>query len=176
MIAKKNLKKINKSCFGMTNLTADGYFIPFLDYDDISLKRVELELLEIQNKFNLSDIYVLRSTNGYNALSLDKLPYNVMISLINYSKLVDKIFRKVAIERGYFTLRIGIDKKLIVVLKSETKLYEKSNSHLLALEKFYDITVLNKEKTDKNTMLRIDLFSSDKYGFLEVKNEKQKLR
>lgn len=175
MIVKKNSKIIKKVCFGMTNLTADGYFIPFLDYDDISLKRVETDLLNIQKKFNLSDIYIIKSSNGYNALSLDKLPYNVMISLVDYSKIVDKVFRKVAIARGYFTLRIGIDKKIICILTSDSIYYEKSNSHLLALEKFYDIEVKNIEKIDKNTMLRIDMFLSDKYGFFEVEHEKQKL-
>lgn len=175
MIVKKNSEIIKKVCFGITNLTADGYFIPFLDYDDIALKRVEKELSDIQKKFNLSDVYIIKSSNGYNALSLDKLPYNVMINLVNYSKLLDKTFRKVAIARGYFTLRIGIDKKIIVILESDCKYYEKSNSHCMSLERFYDIEVKNKTKIDNNTMLRIDMFSSDKYGFLEVKHERKEL-
>jgi hypothetical protein len=169
MVVKKSLTNENsKECFGITNLTSDGYFIPFFDYDDTSLLRVKNDLLRIQDRFKLSDIYIIKSNNGYNAFSLDKLSFTLLNNIMDSSKIMDKKFIKLALERKFFVLRVGNDKKITQILPNKTY-WQKSLCHALALRVFYKHEIdINYLEYDENTLMRMYLYKSEKDGYLRI--------
>ena len=168
MTAKKKLTNEDSlECFGMTNLTSDGYFIPFFDYDDVSLRIVIEELSFLQESYHLSDIYIIKSSNGYNALSLDKISWEILIQIMRESERADVSFKKLAIERRFFVLRIGKDKKIVEILKGFSE-YKKSLSHALALKCFYNLPIPLEDNFDDNTIMRMYLYKSAKDGYLRV--------
>lgn len=171
MIVKKNLTNENsKECFGITNLTSDGKFIPFFDYDNVSLSRIIDELSFIQKNYFLSDVYIIKSNNGYNALTLDKVSWDNLLQIMRESERVDNKFKKLAIERRFFVLRLGNDKKIINILKEQYLYfrYQKSLSHALALNCFYNTDIDINLSFDDNTIMRMYLYKSAKDGYLKV--------
>jgi hypothetical protein len=158
--------KYSKICFAMTNQAIDGYFIPFFDFDNVEYEYVITDLLHIQNKYELSDIYLIKSNNGFNALSLDKICFNVLKSIFKSMQTIDKKFVEMTLTRSYSGLRIGNDKKLIQILKNNST-FQKSLSHAMALIKFYNIDLkTNNVEFDNNMTLKIKLYRSEKDGFL----------
>jgi hypothetical protein len=162
--------KYSKVCLGITNQASGGLFLPFFDYDtsiDESHKII-WELVFLQSKYELSNIYLFQSTNGYNALSLDKLPFNILESIYKDAKLLCNDYKNLGLNRGFLTLRIGKDKLFVDSLKSDSHRYEKSLSHKYALESFYYIDIPIDNYFDSNTKLRIKAYRSEKNGFIEV--------
>lgn len=162
--------KKSKICFGITNICEDGFFVPFFDYDNIEYKYVFTELFKIQRDFKLSDIYIIKSNNGFNAICLDKLAFNELELL--YSECVNMCndYVKLGLKRGFLTLRIGKDKKLFTVIDSIFKNgYTKSKPHAIALSLFYDTKInMSNNHFDNHTCLRFKAYRSAKDGFLEV--------
>jgi hypothetical protein len=159
----------SKVCFGITNLAKGGYSIPFFDYDTVDIENIILELKQLQEYYNLSDIYIFNSNHGYNALSLDKIEFNLLKEIYETTEFVCKDFIKFGIKRNFLTLRIGNDKKLLTVLE-RISTREKSFAHALALNYFYNIDIKNKIGFDDNSILRIKAYRSEKDGYLEVKH------
>ena len=169
----------SKVCFGYTNKASNGFYLPFFDYDDKKLHDIEIELTKIQKKYALSDIYIFSSKNGYNALSLDKLPYNKLKDIYSECKLVCDEYLELGLRRNILTLRIGKDKKLIEVVESNNNIWKKSLSHAILLIVFFDVDIeVYANKTfDNNLYLRLKAYRSEKHGFLnveELENEKTK--
>lgn len=160
----------SKICFGITNLCEDGFFVPFFDYDNIEYKVVFSELFKIQRDFRLSDIYIIKSNNGFNAISLDKLAFNELKNL--YSKCINMCndYKELGLKRGFLTLRIGKDKKLFTIIDSIFKnIYTKSKPHAIALSLFYDTKInISNNHFDNYTCLRFKAYRSEKDGFMEV--------
>lgn len=148
-----------------------GYRVPFFDYDIFMLPEIVMDLEFIQFQYNLSTIYIFCSNNGYNALSLDKIPYNILFDIYKDTKFVCKDYITFGSKRNFLTLRIGKDKKLCTILHSNNIKYEKSLSHALALNLFYDMKIdIVNNNFDINNVLRIKAYRSEKDGFMEVKN------
>jgi hypothetical protein len=160
----------SKVCFGYTNLASHGFYLPFFDYDIKDFSKVYEELLFIQKKFMLSNIYVYYSENGFNALSLDKLPFNILKDIYKNCKIICDDYIELGLKRDFLTLRLGKDKKLCHTLKTDTIYYRKSLSHALLLIEFLDTPVNIDNTFDSNTVLRLKAYRSQKHGFLEVKN------
>jgi hypothetical protein len=158
----------SKVCFGFTNKTIDGYFLPFFDYDNISFSDVFNELCLLLKKHSLSDIYIIKSLNGFNALSLDKL------TLLKLKKVYDDCiylcndYKELGLKRGFLTLRVGNDKKVDTIIY-HNGVYKKSNSHACVLDLFYDTEIKRDNNFDNNTELIFKIYRSEKHGFLDVK-------
>jgi len=159
----------SKVCFGYTNKAKGNLYLPFFDYDISDYHNIRLELLHIQDMFDLSDIYVYKSLHGYNALSLDKLPFNTLVKLYDNCKLVCNDYMKLGLNRNFLTLRIGRDKKLHEVLKSNSTCYKRSFAHGILLSVFFDTTIENIVNFDDSLHIMLKIYRSEKHGFLKVK-------
>lgn len=123
------------------------------------------ELQEIQQKYNLSDIYIVKSTNGYNAFSLDKLTYDYLVKILTNTKYVDKDFIKYGLQRGFLTLRMGIDKKFKHILHNKSLAFTKSNAHKLFFKNIMNFPINDNIHYDNEEIITITVFPSNKHGF-----------
>jgi len=107
----------------------------------------------------------------FNALSLDKIPYNILVDLYSDCKLVCEDYLQLGLKRSFLTLRIGNDKKLFEVLKSDNSYYKKSFAHALLLIVFFDTSIdcLNNSSYDGSMYIRLKAYRSEKHGFIKVK-------
>jgi len=162
-----------KYCYGITSETDDRLNHVFMmDFDGIGLQTVKDYLNEIQVDNNLSDIYIIESTNGYNAISLDKLPQSLIYNWGNYAySPADRQFLKIGFERGYFVLRFGHDKKLVETLINASNVYEKSLAHKKFLEWFFDIKIIC-APLDTNKKINLIRYPSEKHGY-HILNKKR---
>lgn len=167
---KKITTKDSKVCFGMINKASGGFYLPFFDYDfKDNYEKIIEDLTNLQSIYFLSDIFIFKSENGYNAFSLDKLPYNIFKNLCENSKYICKDFRRLGLDRGFLVLRFGHDKILQYILLKKGK-YKKSLCHYEALKTFYDVDVsYDMREFDKNLILKIYAYRSIKHGFMTVK-------
>lgn len=176
-----------KACYGISslcidesnkdskalNLLKDNHVI----YYDVDIsKRVgnktriisELRLLQI--KYNLGNFYILESTHGYNAFCIDKIPFILLKNIFSDSFFVDKNFVKYGLKRGYFTLRLGEDKKYIGFVENPSS-NQKSLIHKIVFSTLWDIPIeLN--NCDKNRLCDIIRFPSDKNGHHNIESER----
>jgi len=171
---RKKTKRYIKVCYGISSQAGESDNHIFMsDYDGYSLESVVNHLRPIQKEFNLSDIFIIESTNGFNALSLDLLP-NSLIYMIGsdvYS-IADHKFFKYGFDRGYYTLRFDKDKKLVRILRNNSMKYKKSLAHKLFLEWFFDIKIDGSNNNfDDNKKIRIIQYRSEKHGFHSVVNK-----
>lgn len=166
---KKITTKDSKVCFGYTNLAKNGMFLPFFDYDIKSLDLVLSELKYLQKKYELSDIYIYSSTNGFNALSFDKLPFNILKELYNECLLMCQDYIELGLKRNFLTLRFGRDKKLIKIMTSKNNKYQKSLAHAIFINMCYGTEIDTSKNFDTSMSLRLKAYRSAKHGFLKVK-------
>jgi hypothetical protein len=67
-------KKLLEPMAGITNRTKDGFFVLFLDYDNVDYEWIKGEIEAIQKEFQLGDIYIFQSgENNYHVVGFDKL-------------------------------------------------------------------------------------------------------
>jgi len=152
--------------FGVTNLCDNGHQLPFFDYDINDLTLVMYELSRIQFKHKLSKIYILKSTHGYNAFSLDKLTKEEIEKLYNDCKEMDSLFIAYSKKRCYATLRMGLDKELIGSIASSFNIYSKSLSHKNFFNEIMDFNITDNINFDNGNFIRIVSFLSNKNGIL----------
>lgn len=161
--------KKSKVCFGITNVSNFGYRLPFFDYDVDMLPDIRLNLIFIQFKYSLSDIYMFKSTNGYNALTLDCIPYNELLKIYKDTNYICNDYVKLGLKRNFLTLRFGTDKKILWILKNNPKKYKKSLSHAMALNLFYNLNIDTPiDEFNDNTIIRFKAYRSEKNGFMKV--------
>lgn len=166
------MNKMFKCCYGVSSKAGANEHTLFLDYDHIGLESVKTHLFYLQNEYSFSDIYIIKSTNGYNAICLDKIPLYLIFTLGNsVIAPVDRNFIKYGFQRGYYTLRFDNDKQLIEVLKSDNKKYDKSFAHKVFLEWFFRIKIDFDNTFDENTKLSIIQYPSTKNGYHIVPKE-----
>ena len=160
------IKKMVKCCYGISsNCNDKPYHVFMADYDNLSLNAVKKHLLFVQQDYNLSDIYVIKSTNGFNAICLDKLPLTIIYDIgTNVFSPCDRDFFKYGYGRKYFTLRFDNDKELECILDNRSTKYEKSFAHKEFLEWYFNIKIRCKP-LDSNESLDIIQYPSSKNGF-----------
>lgn len=157
---------MNKTCLAISSLCNDNQHILMLDIDEnISLEEVLMYCTPIINKYNLSDIYVINSTKGYNLFSLDKLPFNFIKMIGQEFPIFDKQFLVFGYRRGYYDLRLGVDKKYITKVDGN-KYVNKSNAHRLFFNWFFDLNIENDAFFDHETKIGIVEYESEKYGYI----------
>ena len=66
---------------------------------------VEMVLMEVQLKYNLPQIDIRKTTNGFHAACFKKCTWRECEVIISATDLVDQMYLAVGITRGYFTLR-----------------------------------------------------------------------
>lgn len=174
-------KKNNyKYCLGISSKTEDNKHIIMIDYDNIEYVTIIDELRGLQLDHELSDFYILKSNNGHNAICLDKFTIDELITILRDSNFIDIEYLKIAIKRGYFVTRIGVDKKLIQRLFGFNR-HTKSYAHRLFLYNIYmdkmNETINEYNHYDDYKNYTMVAYESEKHGYLtyeDVKNMKFK--
>lgn len=161
---------LDRTCFGIRSDTIDGYHIPMLDIDsEYSLDQIKRVLSDIQNTFLLSDFFILKSTKGYNAFTLDKLSLEEVHNILSGYDEIDQLYNCLGVSswRGFYVLRIGNDKVFFDRLASTNNVYEKSLAHWLFFNNIVGLPMPNllAGKIDKNTKYKIVKYRSKKHGF-----------
>lgn len=163
--------KINKEllcCYGVSSKADENNLdhVFMLDFDNCLYASVVNELLGLQKEYGLSDIYIIESTNGYNAISLDILSLSIIYNIgHDVLSLCDKNFIHYGFERGYYTLRFDRDKKLKKILKNDSKKYKKSLAHKLFLEWFFEIKIDFDNCFNCYSKIKLIQFPSNKNGY-----------
>lgn len=126
---------------GFKSITHDNKHIVLWDFDNVSLKDVIESLLSIQRQFNLSHIYILITTHGYNAICLDKFSKYRVFLIKALTIFSDKMHDILGYNHNGWTLKITEDKKLDSILISPQYHFPKSNAHRKLLEICFDIKI-----------------------------------
>lgn len=122
--------------------------------------------------YDLSDIYVLKTENGYNAFCLDKLDFKELLDIYANSNRICKDFIKYCTKRKHFTLRMSNDKRILFTLNSSCCIHERSTAHRLFFNMIMGYNISDSYKFDGETVISIDKFLSDKHGvYLDVKGK-----
>lgn len=168
-----------KCAYGISSHAKDNKHIFMLDFDNVSKGLVLIVLRRTQLTHKLSDLYIIKSTGGFNVISLDKLTLSAIKNLstrCNYlNKLVDNDFIKYGYKRGYYCLRFGADKELYGIMKNDSSRFEKSLAHAEFLEWFFKIEIPKKNDFDDNEKIDIIKFPSKKHGFHDIEVKENEL-
>ena len=133
-----------KYAFGIRSTCEDNNHIFMSDIDEnIKLSNIIDIVNEIQNKYFLHEIYIMRSTKGYNLFSLDKLPLKMIYKINKDYPSIDQQFNEIAYNtRQFYVLRIGADKEIITTLKGSTPpIYTQSNAHRVFFNGVFDLHI-----------------------------------
>jgi hypothetical protein len=141
---------------------AQGQYIIFLDYDNIILASLFDEIKYLQKKYELSNFYILKSSqkeNSYHCICLDKINYQTLRNIINETSC-DEQYKTMPISLEHsWVLRIlpknkSLMPKLIKIIKSPYNKRNKSLAHYLFLK--YHHGIKNKPTNlDNNKKLRL---------------------
>jgi hypothetical protein len=140
--------------------------VVFFDYDVEDRETFTTWLRYVQDIYHLSDIYLIKSTTGFNALSLDimSIPEIKRIGTDILSPC-DRKFFSLNSERGYYTLRMdGGEKHLTEILYAEGR-YPKSRAHKNFLEWFFEIKIIDDIWFDNGEWPAIIKYASAKNGY-----------
>ena len=162
-----------RDVLGITNKTEDNKFIPFLDFDSDNFELMHMDIVNIREKFKLSNPFLIKSTNGFNVFFLDKMTFDDCLELCKNCHSIDLNFIKYAIKKNNFTLRIGKDKNFIHSLNSEYSEHELSFAHYQFFNEFFKVDILNGfEITNLNfdelDEIELVMYMSKKYGYIQV--------
>lgn len=123
----------------------------------------------IQKDFLLSDIYILRTANGWNLFSLDKLSLKLVWIINNCFEESCKDYNRISFYiRKFYVLRMGADKTLEHVAKSDNHVFVKSNAHRIFFENIingfhdYDQDLRDFDEYEKFVITK---FKSSKHGW-----------
>ena len=163
-IWKKEIKKYKYIAFGITNQCKNDKFIPFFDFDINDIIYVTYDLMKVRIKHFLSNIYLIKSKNGFNAFSLDMLSFENLLNIYKDCSFVDQDFIKFGVKRGFFTLRMGSDKIFISIIKSFSHKYTKSLPHKNFFVKIMNFPIKDNVSFNNNKGLVITKFPSNKHG------------
>ena len=165
------MKQQLKVCYGISSKVNKLMHVFMLDFDGVELPDVLLYIKGIQNEYDFSDFYIIKSEHGYNAICLDMMPLSLIYSIgMAVESPADRAFFKAGFNRDYFTLRFDCDKKLLGIVKNDSVKYEKSLAHKLFLEWYFDINIPD-SNFDENKTWYLVQYPSDKNGYHLVDKE-----
>lgn len=76
------------------------------DFDNSELNDIKIELKRLQNKYNLSTIYILQSSEkNYHAYCFTPCDFTEVIHILSETRFIDKVYLRLGVARGYYTLR-----------------------------------------------------------------------
>ena len=153
-------------CYGISSITKDNQHIFMIDYDTHNLNKIRSSLINIQYDFDLSDIYILKTTNGYNAFSMDKLGHSLLYMIGVNTPLADRRFFDYGFKKGYYVLRIdGNDKEIVDIMTNPSHKYEKSTAHAIFFKHTLGIRVDATLNYDNHTECDIIGYRSMRHGY-----------
>lgn len=163
--------KNSKYCFGICSNVDDKRHVLFFDFDgDISLKQVEESLKRTMLVYQLSDIYILKSDNGYNAFCLNIFDFNYVYAILKNTDFVCEDFTRLGFEkRGFYVLRMCFNKHYIKTIEG----YHVDHNHLSDAHRWFFTEVMNFPINNNgffelNTSFKIIAYKSSKHGSVEL--------
>jgi hypothetical protein len=109
---------------GVTSLQNDGKHIVMWDLENCTLEEAERALKDVQNKFCLSDIFVVSDVKGsYRGWSLSRVDFVTYLKILLDTEFLDWNFFYWTVKRGKATLRTSSKKnrelqRLVNVIES----------------------------------------------------------
>jgi hypothetical protein len=110
---------------GITSLQSDGKHTPFFDLENCNLEQIKSKLIEIQNIYNLSDIFIVTDNHKtYRAWCFSHVSFDVYLHILaDCLQILDYNFFYYTVKRRKATLRISRKKgrpkqRLVCVLES----------------------------------------------------------
>jgi len=161
---------------GFNSITTDNKHIILWDFDNNSLKDVTECLIEIQKYFNLSNIYIISSRNGYNAVCLDKYIKDKIFWIKSLTILSDKTHDVIGYKRNGWVLRMGKDKKIEQILLGKQRACPKSNAHRILVETLFDIKIFKSSAFDDYTNVLFEKYKRKNKEVTDGKEKKDKIR
>lgn len=147
---------------GMTNITQDGRYIPFFDYDVRDLKLVEGEMRRFQDRWEIGDTHIFDSGRGYHAVSFAKFSFQEYREMLEDSAVDDK-FRGTRRKRTW-TLRFAPRGKTRapIWVKSllATSKRERSRAHYLAYRALFPEVTERGTHLDEHGKVTIDRYQT----------------
>lgn len=168
---------------GITNETKDGYYIPFMDYDNILFNKVERDIIHLQCVFGLGTACILEtsstiSPNGqevgnYLVVFFDKLPYQRIFDVLEHT-VCDKNYRRR--NRGFpqknwvirVTEKIDMNTKKVTRRSPRFKKtmnaptdYEQSDAHRDFLQKLFSCEIELENPDDFKSLDLINYVTRD---------------
>lgn len=149
-------KKPEKETIGITSRCVDGKHVLFFDYDGLTFDEMLDELIFIQIRNKLSEIYLfeLDRENSFHAICLDKFRLYDAIEIISDSS-ADYGFKKAPLRyrRKRWVLRISGKgererPQYIGEIASNEQIYEKSSAHKRFLCENYNLRLKNLKNED----------------------------
>lgn len=144
---------------GYCSETKEGKHIILWDFDTslAYLDRIMQELERIQKEYSLSEIYLIRSKNGYNAVCLTKCSKEECFHIKQETFKSDNIHNSIGLERNNWVLRLGEDKLFSAVLrKKAVHMWQKSNAHRLLLNNYFNLNIEKDIRFDGYTTIKFE--------------------
>jgi hypothetical protein len=135
--------------------------------EDISIDNLVDIIMDILKKYYLSKIHIIKSTNGYNIFSLDKLPLKEIYNINKQYPSIDQKYNELQYNnRRFYTLRIAGDKHYFMPLslERETPLFVQSNGHRMFFNSVFALGIPQTKYYDNSDYFRIIRFLNDKHG------------
>jgi len=112
---------------GVNSKLANGRHFLMWDFDNLGEEIIRNELLRIQKKFHLSQIYLINTglTGYYHAYCFLDFDWANTLYILASTQGIDKMYFTIGVARGYFTLRYtpkkSRDFKPAIILSSKVK-------------------------------------------------------
>lgn len=102
------LVKVTK-VVGVNSRVENDEHLLMWDFDDVPLDYVKIALGVVMARYNLSDIYILRSSppDNYIAYCFSVFPWRQAVEIVAQTERIDWNFFKFGVYRGNFTLRVS---------------------------------------------------------------------
>jgi len=168
----------DKIAIGINTSTLDNKHILFFDFDinKIFYQAIKNELELVMNKYELSDIHIIETQNGFNSICLNKLTIIIVYELLKDTNTIDKSFVLIGLEKHCYTLRMSPNKQYLSCVKSIHNKNEKSYGHFIFFTDIMGYPISNNENMDNNTYVELCFFTSCKSGFICGKSKDNNFR
>jgi hypothetical protein len=141
---------------GITNLTKDGKWIVFMDFDGFQKDWLDCVIPQIQKLYFLSDAYLFQSSeHGFHIVTFDKFDIHTLVNILR-SASCDPNYVFVPLKYGLrlWTLRQNEKKgekpKFIKIYKAPHRdFHSRSLAHMIAFEKIYNLKI---DKTNHDSI------------------------
>lgn len=148
--------------FAVSSLCEDGMHVIFWDFDispcEKSLFKVENALSFIQQQYKLSQIYILETRNGYNAICLDKFDAKKIYEIKDKTAFDDRKHNEFGLRSNNWKFRAGREKKHVGLVNCNFMCYNKSNTHRVMLGRWYNINIIKDFAFDGSNNIKLDAY------------------
>jgi hypothetical protein len=155
--------KDKEEVLGFNSRCEDGKHIIIWDYDAVEYKDIISSLNYIQENYRLGNIYIFKTFNGYNAVSLSKLYFEEVYKLKKNTRYSDYQHNEMGHKLGKWVMRVGEDKYIIKTLGNNiVSDNELSNAHKIFLEKIFNVKINESGKFDNLSKMEIETYWRNK--------------